>query len=100
MSEVKVKPHYFELVMNSYSDGALNQEVVIVREYANTPGELCLKQMTFTKAATVKIAQTVVDAMDEMSKPIQELGAAELIAAMEEFGKGQGQDRGQGKFDR
>ena len=85
-----VKPHYFELVMNSYSNGELNQEVVVVREYANDPAELVAKQMAFTRAATVKIAQAVVDAMDEMSMPYQKMGEAEfaaILAAMQGDGQ-------------
>ena len=82
------KAHYFELVMNSYSNGELNQEVVVVREYANDPAELVAKQMAFTKAATVKIAQAVVDAMDEMSMPLQEAGMAQMLKEFEEWGKG------------
>ena len=80
------KPHYFEVVMNSVSNGVLNQEVIVVREYANTPGELTMKQMAFTKEATIPIAQAVVDAMDKLSAPIQELGMQELVGSMEEFG--------------
>ena len=80
------KPHYFELSLRSVSNGVLNQECPVVREYAETPGELTLKQMMFTKFAAVKIAQVVVDAMDEMSMPFQEIGMAELVAQMEEMG--------------
>jgi len=82
-----VKPHYFELIMNSYSGNILNQEVVIVREYANTPGELTLKQMTFTKSATPKIIEAVIATMDEMSMPLQEQGLKELTEAFEEMSK-------------
>lgn len=81
------KPHYFELVMNSYSNGVLNQEVVIVREYAHSGAELTAKQMAFTRATTVPIAQAVVDAMDEMSKPYQEIGMQEMVDAISAFGK-------------
>lgn len=84
------KPHYFELVMNSYSNGELNQEVVIVREYASTPGELTAKQMAFTKSASVKLVQAVIDAMDELSMPVQEAGMAELMEQFAQAGKGKG----------
>ena len=75
------KPHFFELVMNSYSEGKLNQEVVLVREYATTPGELCLKQMSFTKSAAPAILDAVVKACDELSMPYQEQGMEEAMAA-------------------
>lgn len=78
-----IKPHYFELVMNSYSGGIMNQEVVIVREYAPTGAQLCAKQMAFTKFAFPKIAQVVVDAMDEMSMPFQELGLEQMAEFFE-----------------
>lgn len=81
------KEHYFELVMNSYSGGELNQEVVLVREYANTPGELTYKQMEFSKKATMPIIQAVLDAMDQMSAPVQEIGQQELLEAFAAFGK-------------
>ena len=67
------KPHYFEVVMNSYSDGVLNQEVVI-REYAATPGELTLKQMTFTK----DVMPSIVASFDAMSAPLQAEGLKEM----------------------
>ena len=82
------KPHYFELVMNSYSEGELNQEVVLVREYADTPSELTAKQMGFSKEAAVTIVQAVVDAMDKLSMPLQEEGMKEMLAAFEEMKKG------------
>ena len=44
------KPHYFEVCMTSYSEGVLNQEV-LVREYAATPEELVSKQMRYTNLA-------------------------------------------------
>ena len=88
MTEVTVKPHYFELVMSSYSNGALNQEVVIVREYASTPGELTLKQMAFTKGAAPKIIDAVIANMDEQSMPLQEVGMQEMAAAFEAMGTG------------
>lgn len=78
------KPHYFEVCMNSYSNGVLNQEVVLVREYASTPGELTLKQMTFTKDAAAPIVEAVVKAMDNQSMPYQEEGMKEMAEA---FGK-------------
>ena len=90
MSEPTMKPHYFELSMRSVSNGQLNQECPIVREYANTPGELCLKQMEFTKDTAEAIAKIVVAAMDKMSKPIQDIGAAEMVEAMKEFSAGKG----------
>jgi hypothetical protein len=74
-----VKPHYFELVMNSYSAGVLNQEVVIVREYAPTGAQLTAKQMAFTKSAYPAISEAVIKAMDEMSLPYQELGMQEML---------------------
>jgi len=87
--DVKMKkPHYFELAMNSYSDGELNQEVVLVREYAETPSELTAKQMGFSKVAAVKIVQAVVDAMDQLSMPLQEEGLKEMMEAFEEMKKG------------
>ena len=79
-----VKPHYFELVMNSYSGGVMNQEVVIVREYAPTGAQLCAKQMEFTRTAFPAIAQAVVDAMDKMSMPFQELGTEQMLEYFEE----------------
>jgi hypothetical protein len=95
------KPHYFELAMRSYSNGEMNQEVIILREFAKTPGELTAKQMAFTKFAAGNIVGVVIDAMDEMSKPIQDMGMAEMAAAMEEFGQGQGQgQKGQGQNER
>jgi len=100
MSEVKLKPHYFELSLRSVSNGELNQECPIVREYANTSGELTMKQMMFTKVAATKIAQIVVDAMDEMSMPYQEIGITELAAQMEEMAKGQGQSQSKSKTKR
>ena len=83
----EAKPHYFELVMNSNSEGVLNQEVVIVREYAVNGAQLCAKQMAFSREATVPIAQAVVDAMDKMSMPLQEEGIKQMIAGFAEFGK-------------
>ena len=88
MSDPTYKPHYFDLVMRSVSEGVVNQEVVLVREYANTPGELTVKQMTFTKDAGVPLVQVVVDAMDKQSAPIQELGQQEMLAAFEAWGTG------------
>ena len=96
MSEIKVKPHYFELSLRSVSNGELNQECPIVREYANTSGELTMKQMMFTKAAATKIAEVVVAAMNEMSMPYQEIGIAELAEQMAEMSRGPGNEgRGQ-----
>jgi len=66
------KPHYFEITMNSYSDGVLNQ-VVHIREYASTGGELTLKQMAFTK----DVIPAIVDSFDKMSGPWQEQGLKE-----------------------
>jgi hypothetical protein len=82
----EAKPHYFELVMNSYSEGVLNQEVVIVREYAVNGAQLTAKQMAFTREATIPIAQAVVDAMDKMSMPYQKIGLQQMIDAVAEFG--------------
>ena len=79
------KPHYFEVVMNSYSDGALNQEVV-VREYAATGAELTAKQMAFSKA----VMPAIMGAFDEMSKPMQEQGLEEIAEAFEGKGKAKG----------
>ena len=90
--EIKHKPHYFELSLRSVSNGVLNQECPIVREYADTPGELTLKEMKFTKTASLKIAAVVVEAMDEMSMPYQEIGVAEMAAQMEEM-TGHGQSK-------
>ena len=82
----ETKPHYFELVMNSYSEGVLNQEVVLVREYAVNGAQLTAKQMAFTRDATVPIAKAVVDAMDKMSMPYQQIGLQEMADAIGEFG--------------
>lgn len=57
------KPHYFEVVMNSFSEGVLNQEV-IVREYANTPEELVSKQMRYTNMAL----PTLVGAFEQLAQ--------------------------------
>lgn len=81
------KPHYFELVMNSYSEGVLNQEVVIVREYAKTGAQLTAKQMAFSREASVPITKAVVDAMDKMSMPYQEIGIQEMADALGSFGQ-------------
>ena len=97
MAEPTYKPHYFDLVMRSVSDNVVNQEVVVVREYASTPAELVLKQMTFTKDAAVAICQVVVDAMDKQSLPIQEMGVQELAAALDEWAGGKGASK---KFER
>lgn len=94
MSEPTYKPHYFDLVMRSVSEGVINQEVVLVREFANTPGELTVKQMGFSKDAGVPIVQAVIAAMDKQSAPIQELGQQELLAAFESWGKGKPVDAG------
>ena len=72
------KPHHFEIVMNSYSEGVLNQEV-IVREYATTVAELTLKQMAMTKDVIPKI----VESFDNMSMPFQEQGLVEAAATYE-----------------
>ena len=103
--EVKHKDHYFELSLRSVSrdengDLYLNQECPIVREYAKTPGELTMKQMMFTKEAAVPIATVVVEAMDKMSMPFQEVGIVELAAQMEAMAKGNGQGQGQGQAKR
>jgi hypothetical protein len=99
-----VKPHYFELVMNSYSGGIMNQEIVIVREYAATGAQLTAKQMAFTRSAFPAIAQAVVDAMDEMSMPFQELGLEQMAEFFETVeggrkppGEGGKQPAGKGK---
>ena len=81
------KDHYFEVAMRSYSNGVLNQEVIIVREFAKTGAELTLKQMGYTKSAAVKIVQASIDAMDDLSGEYQKVGAAEIIAAMQGDGK-------------
>ena len=97
MSDIQTKDHYFELVMNSYSNGKLNQEVVLVREYADTSGQLALKQMTFTKDAAVTIVQACIDAMENQSLPFQMKGLQEmaesnpeLIPIVEEIEKSKG----------
>jgi len=99
-SEVKHKDHYFELSMRSVSRNeagelVLNQEVPLVREFANTSGELTVKQMMFTKSDQIPvIIAAVIKIMDEMSMPFQEIGAAELATQLEALtkpsGKGQG----------
>lgn len=91
MAKPEQKPHYFELVMNSYSEGVLNQEVVLVREYANTPGELVIKQMTFTKDAAPGIMEAVIKAMDNQSMPLQEQGLKELEESFEKLKQPPGQ---------
>ena len=73
--------------MRSVSNGYLNQEVPLVREYAKTPGLLVAKQMQFTKSIGLKVAQLVIDATDEMSADYQKRGLAELTAQIEELGK-------------
>jgi hypothetical protein len=93
MPEIKHKPHYFELSMRSVSTNAagdlvLNQEVPLVREYAETPGELTLKQMMFTKSDQIPvIIKAVIKIMDGMSMPYQEIGMAELAAQMADMAK-------------
>lgn len=72
-----MKNHYFEVVMNSYSDGVLNQEVV-VREYAETGAELTAKQIAFTK----DVIPAIVAAFDSMSAPLQEQGFKEMVEAV------------------
>ena len=59
------------------------EEVVIVREYAPTGAQLTAKQMAFTRSAFPAIAQAVVDAMDEMSMPFQELGLEQMAEYFE-----------------
>ena len=81
------KDHYFELAMRSYSNGVLNQEVILVREFARTPGELTLKHIGFSKSAAVPIVQAVVVAMDEMSGAYQKIGEAELLALLQGDGQ-------------
>ena len=88
--DVKKKPHYFEVVMNSTStvekgevEGFeageyLNQEVLI-REYAFTPSELTAKQMPFSN----KVIPVILESFDEMSKPLQEQGMLEMAQALE-----------------
>ena len=87
--DAEVKSHYFEVVMNSYSGNGsvLNQEVVLVREYAETGAILTAKQMAFSKEAVVPMAKAVVDAMDKMSAPLQEEGYRQIQEAFEKFGK-------------
>jgi hypothetical protein len=91
MADPTYKPHYFDLVMRSVSGGVVNQEIVIVREFASTPGELTVKQMSFTKDAAVQIVQAVIDAMDKQSAPVQEVGQQELLAAFESWAGGKGE---------
>jgi hypothetical protein len=87
---VRMKPHYFELSMRSVSNGVLNQEVPLVREYADTPGELALKQMAFTELVeTAGIVKIVIAACKVMSKPYLDLGEAEMAAKLAAFGDGQ-----------
>ena len=94
MPVIKHKPHYFELSMRSVStdengDLVLNQEVPLVREYANTPGELTVKQMQFTKSEHIlTIVESVIKIMDDMSMPFQEIGVAELAAQLQTLGVG------------
>jgi len=95
MAEPTYKPHYFDLVMRSVSNDVVNQEVVLVREFASTPGELTVKQMSFSKDAGVAIVQTVIDAMDKQSAPIQEIGQQELMQAFEEWGNAGGKNQKQ-----
>jgi hypothetical protein len=72
------KKHYFEVVMNSYSDGVLNQEV-IVREYAKTGEELTVKNMKMAR----DVIPAVVKSFDEMSQPVQEAGMQQMMAEFE-----------------
>lgn len=96
--EVKHKDHYFELSLRSVSrdetgDLVLNQEIPLVREYANTPGELTLKQMMFAKSDQIPvIIQAIINIMDGMSMPFQEQGMAELAAQIEQLGKPKGRN--------
>ena len=92
MSEVKKKPHFFDVVMNSTSELTpeedplgvggiyLNQEV-IVREYAFTPQELTAKQMPFSK----EVIPAITGAFDTLSAPVQELGVQEMMENFEKL---------------
>lgn len=93
ISPVKLKDHFFDVVMRSVSrdengDWVLNQEVPLLREFANSPGELTLKQMTFTKDAGPDIVAAIIAAMDKQSMPFQELGMKEMQELFESFGQG------------
>lgn len=88
------KQHHFELVMRSFSNDDLNQEVVLVREYANTPAELTAKQMGFTKASGPALIAAVIDGMDQLSAPLQEVGMQEMLDNFAEMQKTQGKGRG------
>ena len=96
--QVEYKPHYFELSLRSVSTDeatgklVLNQEIPIVREYANTSGELALKQMMFSKSAMVPVANAVLAAMDEMSMAFQVSGMSEAAVQMEALGIELGDD--------
>ena len=95
---IKLKDHFFDVVMRSVSrdengEWVLNQEVPLLREFANTPGELTLKQMTFTKDVGQEIVASIIKAMDNQSMPYQEQGMKEMA---EQFGKGQGDVQGKG----
>ena len=99
MSEqIDHKPHYFELSLRSVSRDeetgklVLNQEIPIVREYANTPGELVIKQMMFSKSAMIAVANATLKACDEMSMGFQVSGMGELAAQMEALGIEVGED--------
>jgi hypothetical protein len=84
------KPHFFEVVLNSTSDipdevlaefpGGiyLNQELIL-REYAFTSPELTAKEMQFSKI----VIPAMLQAMDEMSKPLQDEGEAQMQAVFE-----------------
>lgn len=92
---VKLKDHFFDIVMRSVSrdengDWVLNQEVPLLREFANSPGELALKQMTFTKDAGPDIVAAIIAAMDKQSMPLQELGMKEIQELFEAFAQGGG----------
>ena len=98
--QVKYKPHYFELSMRSVStaengDLVLNQEIPIIREFAWTPGELVLKQMTFSRSAMVPVANAVLAATEIMSEAFQVAGMGEAAVQMEALGIEMGED---GKF--
>lgn len=87
MSDPVSKPHYFELSLRSVSNGKLNQEIPLVREYADTPGELVFKNIKFAKAARDPVTKVVMDIMEQMAMPFYEQGAKEIAEAFESFGK-------------
>jgi hypothetical protein len=64
MSELKVKPHYVEISITSFSDGVVNSQS-IHREFASTPNELVEK----TFAMTEGVVGGLIGAAKALAKP-------------------------------